>query len=219
MTALTRLQKWQRNGIFEAIQAVGLDPREFDLEDSDTAVTIKHKWSESCFCIGGDARRYIGTYVVGDTPAWPYEAYSWQNVVSRVSGWLEDVKRDLDTPDLWAELQRETELLGIGSVEVTENTPFTLAEQKEIEERLRERARYVSLTYSLSGAQIQALDAKLDDLVEASRRVGRKDWLNIFVGTIAVYILTAAVPPESARGILMTLVRAIGILYPELPTG
>ena len=28
------LRKWQKNKIFEAIQAVGFDPREFDLDES-----------------------------------------------------------------------------------------------------------------------------------------------------------------------------------------
>jgi hypothetical protein len=39
------LQKWQRNILFEAIQAVGLNPRDFDLTDSGTEIQIKHKWS------------------------------------------------------------------------------------------------------------------------------------------------------------------------------
>ena len=41
------LQKWQRNNLFEAIQAVGLDPRDFDLTVSGTEVQIKHKRSNS----------------------------------------------------------------------------------------------------------------------------------------------------------------------------
>jgi hypothetical protein len=41
------LQKWQRNNIFEAIQSGGLDPREFDLDDSGIEVRIKHKWSDT----------------------------------------------------------------------------------------------------------------------------------------------------------------------------
>ena len=54
------LQKWQRNVLFEAIQAVGLDPRDFDLTDSGTEVQIKHKWSKSIFIIGGGPGHYVG---------------------------------------------------------------------------------------------------------------------------------------------------------------
>jgi hypothetical protein len=97
-----QMQKRKKNQIFEAIQGVGLDPRGFEFEDSDADVRLKHKWSKSYFIFGGDAGHYLGRYVVGDGPDWPYEVYSWQPLMTRVSGWLKDVKLDLDTPDLWA---------------------------------------------------------------------------------------------------------------------
>ena len=125
------LQKWQRNNLFEAIQAVELDPRDFDLANSGTEVQIKHKRSGSIFIIGGGPGHYVGRYIVGDSPAWPYDAYSWQASTTRVGTWLQEVKRDLENPDLWAELRREVQLLGVGSNEVTENTLFTQDEQKQ----------------------------------------------------------------------------------------
>ena len=145
-----------------------------------------------------------------------YGPCGWQSLMPRLSMWLGEVKRDLETPDLWAELQREAKLLGVGSSELIENTPFTPDEQKEIAKRLNELAKYLKLTYSLSQAQMKALDEKVDYFIEASNRVGRKDWLNIFIGGIFGYILSAAVPTESARNIFLSSLRAIGLLYPEL---
>jgi hypothetical protein len=55
------LQKWQRNILFEAIQAVGLNPRDFDLTDSGTEIQIKHKWSKSIFIIGGRPEIFFWT--------------------------------------------------------------------------------------------------------------------------------------------------------------
>jgi hypothetical protein len=211
------LQKWHRNVLFESIQAVGLDPRDFDLADCGTEVQIKHKWSESIFIIGGGPGGYVGRSVVGDGPGWPYDAYSWQSLTTRVSRWLNEVKRDLETPDLWAELRREVHLLAVGSNEVTENTLFTQDEQKQIAEQLRGLAKHVSDASSLSEAQKQILNEKIDYLVDGSRRLGRKDWLNIFIGVTLSYLLSTALPPDVARGIFSTCLRAIGILYPELP--
>jgi hypothetical protein len=94
---------------------------------------------------------------------------------------------------------------------------FTAEEQKQIAERLRELAEHVSYMHSFSGPQIEALKERLDYLVDASGRLGRKDWLNAFIGVTLGYILVAALPPESARIIFQTFLRAIGILYPELP--
>jgi hypothetical protein len=216
----SRLQKWQKNQIFEAIQAVGLDPREFHLENDDAEVSIKHKWSASHFTIVGDLGHYGGRYVVGDAPAWPFEANTWQYFVTRMTHWLEEVKRDLAMPDLWADLQRDSQLLfGAGADDGAENRPFTQAEQKEIAAQLQALAEHARRTYSLSPPQIRALEAKVDYLVNAARRLGRIDWRNVCAGASLGYILSTSLPPEAARGMLSALIRAIGHLYglPDLP--
>jgi hypothetical protein len=211
------LQKFQRNQIFEAIRAAGLDPGQFDLNYSDSEFRIKHKWSESYFTVSPESAYYVGKSLVGDGSVWPTGPSGWQSLLARVSGWLQEVKRDLDTPDLWAELQRETQLLGAGSSVVTENTPFTPDEQREIAGRLDEAAKHVSETNLLSMAKMQVLQEKIDYLITASSRFGRKDWLIVFMGVILPFILSAALPPESARTIFTTFIRSIGLLYPELP--
>jgi Abortive infection C-terminus len=103
---IMKLLKLYRNQIGKAIEAVGLDRKEFDLDNIDAEVRITHKRSQSHFIVGGDAGHYVGSLVVGDLPAWPYTVYSWQAVMERVAHWLRDVKLDLETPDLWAEKNR-----------------------------------------------------------------------------------------------------------------
>jgi hypothetical protein len=217
------LPKWKSNQIFKAIQNAGLNPKEFDLEDADPKVRLKHKWSKSYFIFGSDGAKYLGSYAAGDDPDWPYEVYSWETLMKRISRWLEEVKRDLETPDLWGELQREAELLGIASDEAARNTPFTADEQKEIVGKLQELEEYVRITYSLSSEQMRILDAKINYLIDALGRLGRTDWRGVFVGTIVSYVLTVAIPPESARSIFMTfmeLFQAIGYLFRHgLPSG
>jgi len=216
-----RLRKRQKNDVFEATQAVGLDPNEFDLQDDAVEVRIKHKRSLSCFIIGGDPGHYVGRYVVGDDPEWPFEEFSWRSMIPRIRRWLEEVKRDLETPDLWAEFQRETELLEANFDDVTENSPFTPDEQKVIAGRLQELAEHTRHTYSLSEAQMRILDGKLDYLVKAAGRLGRIDWRNAFAGAILGFIFTAALPPEAVRDMILVLSQTIGHLYGllELPKG
>jgi hypothetical protein len=226
MPAFSHLAKFKKNQVFKAIESAGLNPNDFKFEDKDAEVRLKHRWSESHFIFGGDAGHYIGSYVAGDLPDWPYEVYSWEAVITRVSGWLTDVKLDLDTPDLWAEMQGAAELLGGTSGEANENAPFTPEERKEIELRLREVEQGVKEAYLLSAEQIQILDAKINYLIEATGRLGRTDWHGVFVSVILGYVLQAALPPESARSMFWTfmkLLRIIGHLFghgfPELPTG
>ncbi len=215
-----RLQKWQTNQIFEEIQKVGLDPQDFNLENDDSEVGIKYKWSASLFSVIPDPLHYVGRCVVGDGMDWPVDQYTWQSLVARISRWLEEVKRDLEMPDMWAELRRDSQLLfGADSGDVAENRPFTQAEQNEIAARLQALAEHARRTYSLSAAQMRALDTKLDYLADAARRLGRKDWLNVCAGAVFGYILDASLSPEAARGMLSALIRAIGHVYglPDLP--
>lgn len=213
------MQKWKSNVIVKAIEAAGLDPRQFDLQDDNGTIRIKHKWSLSYFTIRSEGMHSSASYVVGDGGEWPISAFSWQTIRPRISSWLEDVKLDLETPDLWAELQRETQFLGAISDDVTKNTPFTPDEQNEISARLRALAEHTRNTYPLSAQQTRALDAKIDYLVNAARRLGRIDWLNVCAGAIVGYILTASLPPEAAREMILGFARAIGHLcgLPDLP--
>ncbi|MFZ0592832.1 MAG: hypothetical protein WAM39_20395 [Bryobacteraceae bacterium] len=213
MPPFPQLPKWKTNQIFEAIQSVGLDPNEFAFEDSGAEIRFKHKWSKSCFVIGGNAGHYVGRYVVGDAIVdWPYEVYSWESFMTRFGRWARDVKGDLDTPDLWAELQRGAGLLGGVSGEANENTPFTSEEQKGIQRRLREMEAHVR-SHSLPEPEMEILHTKIDYLVDAAGRLGRIDWGNAFIGAIVGYILVAGLPPESARSLITFVVRAIGHFF------
>lgn len=204
-----RLQKYQRNDIVKAMQIIGLDPREFDMHDDGTEARITHRWSEAYFIISGGPREYVGHSQSGDWPAFPYKEYGWTPVEVRVKSWLDDVKRDIETPDLWAELQGEAKLLGAASDEATENTPFTSQEKKEIVGQLNEFAEYAQHTYSLSTTQMSDLNAKLDYLAKATDRLGRIDWRNIFIGSIFSFVIAAALSPESARDMFFILMRGI----------
>jgi hypothetical protein len=204
----------------EAIESASLNPNEFEFKDTDTEALLKHRWSKSCFVFGGNAGHYVGRRVVGDGPDLPYEVYSWEAVMSRFSPWVKEVKDDLDTPDLWAELHRNAQLLGRISGETHGNTPFTSEEQKDIEQRLREVEAHVRATYSLSEPEVENLHRKIDYLIDAAGRLSRFDWAGIFVGAIVCYIFEVGLPVESLRPFMTDLLRHLfehGL--PQLPIG
>jgi len=204
------LRKWQRNAIFEAAQGAGLSPEELDWDLGADESTLQHAPSGAFFVFGGVPGDFASRYLAGEGPVEERTGLSQYGLMQQVKFWLAAVKRDIDTPDLWAELQRETELLGAVSAEAVENTPFTPAEQDEIAEQLRKLRDYVSRTYSLPGPQVRLLEERLDYLAAAAGRVGRKDWLLMVAGVMLGYVLTAALPPEAARDILGTLLTSIG---------
>jgi hypothetical protein len=97
------LQKFKANQIFKAIQSVGLNPNEFEFKDSGAEVRLEHKWSKSCFVFGGNAEQYVGHCVIGDAIDFTYDVSMWEIVMMRFGRWVQDIKDDLGTPDLWAE--------------------------------------------------------------------------------------------------------------------
>lgn len=216
------LAKWKSNQVFEAVEAAGLAPEGFGWDGGADESRIRHLSSEAYFVFGDVPGGYVARYVAGDDPVEEREAQSWWAQMQHVERWLTAVKLDIEMPDLWAELRRETELLGATADEAIENTPFTLDEREEIAERLQEMRDYARRTYLLSEEQMRVLDAKLDHLAAATGRLGRADWRGLFVGTMLTFVLTAALPPEAARHILLTLLRSIGHLlghgFPELPS-
>jgi hypothetical protein len=171
------MKKWQRNVIYRAVEAGGLDPRECTFDYGDTGARITHVPSASYLLLEGDITAYTAKAVVVDSEQWPFGLRTfWVEVEERVRGWAQQVKEDVDTPDLWAGLQREREILTGARYEDVENTPFTSDEQAAIAEHLRQTKEYVTRKYSLSDAQVLHLEAKLDDIAAAAGRVGRKDW-------------------------------------------
>jgi hypothetical protein len=207
-----RLVKWQRNTIILAVEAGGLDWRDgCSFEFDDTGVRITHVASESHFRLEGDPGRYTADVVVGDGPQLQFEDFTWAKVEEHVRRWAERVKHYVDMPDLWAERQREREVLTDARYETVANTPFTPDEQAEIVEQLRQIKELVKATQSLSQGQRLSLEARLDQIEEAAGRIGRKDWRLMVYGVI-FQVVVMDLLPEAAHPIVHTLVMALGAL-------
>ena len=209
MSAVKELEKWKRNQIFDAVTAAGLGPDAFDWDESGEDLCLRHRASGSYFVFGGNPGTYVARYVAGDAPVTELPAYSWTAHMARVERWLGEVKRDIETPDLWAELQQQRELLDSAWDVAGDNTPFNPDERGEIVAQLKELRKHAKRTYDLSGPQLADLDAKLDYLVDASNRLGRKDWSVVFIGAIVGYAFTAALAPDAARSILLDFLSGI----------
>jgi hypothetical protein len=156
---------------------VGSAPREctFDFND-DGSCYITHGPSGSSFVVEGPFGSHTTIAVVGEGAPRQLDAYIWPRVEERAERWARDIKRDVDTPDLLAELEREREILTGTRYEEVGNTSFTSEEIAEIAEQLRQIKEHVSTAYALSEAQMLHLEEKLDDIAAAASRMGRKDW-------------------------------------------
>jgi hypothetical protein len=138
---------------------------------------------------------------------------AWQVIVDAVARWAAVVKRECVDPDYWSELQRGTEFLVNAQGKEFGNTPFTVAERRQIAHELSVIKEYVKRTYSLSLEQMEHIDTRFDEAEAASSRMGRKDWLLLFGGAILSLVLSYAVPPEAVQHVLTMTAHSLGQLF------
>ena len=70
--------KWKRNGLFRAVEAAGLSPEAFHLDDSADEVVVRHPSSGATFTFSGAAGKYVSSYVAGDVMGPELTRYSWE---------------------------------------------------------------------------------------------------------------------------------------------
>jgi hypothetical protein len=119
----------------------------------------------------------------------------WPKQMDGFSEWLERLKAELDVPDLWAELRHDDRaVFTVVADPSAENTPFTEDEREEIARVLAELTAEVKDSFALTADSIKLLDAGVAQLIDDSQRIGRKDWLLLFIGVMVSIAVTAAIP-------------------------
>lgn len=212
-----KLEKWQRNALFAAIEAGALDPRECDFEQREAEAHVVHPRSGGRFTLGQNYRGdYTGTSSVGDSSPSQYQTSSWSKVESEISRWASDVKHDAATPDLWVELRRERDLIMLTDSEI-QNAPFSEDERIEIAHQLRDIREDVKRTYSISAEGAAVLDTRFEELEAALGRLGRLDWRGLFLGVMFTVIVTGVLPPEVVQEVVKAVLEGLRWLYTDGP--
>jgi len=208
------LSKLDRNTVFAAVEAAGLSPSDFQwdhrADDDEAEARLEHRPSGAYFIFRGSPGAYSSSSRAGDHPVRDRMELSWYRLMQQVELWLADVKRDNETPDLWAQLHSGADVLTAAAMDAIEDKPFTADEQAEIARRLEELKHYISRTHELSEVQTLALGERLEYLSKAATRLGRKDWLLLAGGVILSYALESALPPAASSDVLRALLSSIG---------
>lgn len=234
------LNKRERNKIYERIAGGGLDPAEFDFEDTGEKVTITHS-SGSTFEFSRKEKLsnpLLEEFQIDFDDRYEYEVkasvvegINQSHVASSIdyavtvciSGWLREIQATVGVPDYWAEMKRSRASIAIIQRGDFGNTPFTPTEQRQIAAQLKEVAKQVQQLYGLSERQITQVSEKLDVIIEDASRLGRKDWVVIFAGTILPLVLTDVLTWAAAHHILAMVLHGLvhlftgGIEPPQIP--
>jgi hypothetical protein len=209
------ITKQQRNALFNIIVSAGLNPADCGLIENDTQTSLTHLPTSSLFKL--EMRPYLRGYMVlkaiGDEMPQRKSTIRWSRVESAARKWAGGVKKFAHVPDLWAEFSTGKEFLSDVEFNTLNNAPFSPNEQLRMAEQLQELKSYLVDKYSLSGDQISQIEARLDEIEEATQRIGRKDWLLMFYGVMFTLLVTAVVPPDAVQYIIAMVIHGLGDLF------
>jgi hypothetical protein len=212
---IRKLLKSQANEVFEAIKNAGLEPSEFDWQDtvghvSGTRVSrLVHKPSSYYFIFDNFDDFYSkwepGYQTLADSNYWQ----EWESQLDCFRLWLVYVQRETESPDLWAAISNEAQVLESAASADTSNAPFTIGEKADIVEGINEIKQYLLIAHKLDP---ELVESRLKYLIESSERVGRKDWINLLISVLVGIVISAALPPETTR----ELFRFVGVALRQI---
>ena len=223
------LNKRDRNRIYQTIKDKEFEPAEFELEDTGESVTITHN-SGSTFEIYPEVQLYraaaanepgvkraTGRYeykynVVEGEHATGTTHYIYTIRDLYITEWLDEIRETVGVPDFWDELKRGRQLVAEIQQE-SGNSPFTDYERRQIVAQLQAIKAQVGEQFELTSEQIAQVNERLDEVAEASERMGRKDWLIYFLGTITALIIAATITSGMGDHIFTTVIQGIAHMF------
>jgi hypothetical protein len=209
----------QRNAIFQAIERAELNPSDFTWERRDydemqgivgprtgsPAPVLVHRPTGSYFVFGVVHAKYSPGK--DDAEAEDF-VFDWDQRLTKVREWLKYVKRET-APDLWESIALTPDAAGIP------HTPFTLAEQKAVLQRLAEINERIAALDALTREQKELLSGELRCIGDASRRMDRAEWLRFAIGSLVTVLMSA----DIQRSVAASVMRWVASAFHSIVTG
>ena len=213
------LKREQKNSVITLINEAGLILSDFKWEDMgfakdrivykeaefyfNIALTHQHDFTVS-FTPGGE-RMLVNE---GPLSSWfpptletidvPPSVLSWCRI------WVENLKKELETPDLWAAIEissayDQSRRRFWESPDDLPNDPLTDSEKRNIEENLATFQEQIDRVLELNDEQKKFLAAQIEYFRSASERLGKRDLKMILTGGLIQLVVGLALNPELAR--------------------
>jgi hypothetical protein len=210
------LTKAQRNEIFRAVAAGGLDLADCELTHyaGSTVSGITHIPTGSWIQAWTDSEGYYYSRRIGSDPQDRFASpvSFWDKLLAEITQWSYDVTEWERIPDFW-EVRHDWRLLSDPQQQDTINTPFTAEDQETISAQLAAIRESVKKACELTAEQEAKINAQFEEAEKASRRLGRKDWILLFAGGVFSLILTDIITPGIAQHILTMATHGLEHLF------
>ena len=123
--------------------------------------------------------------------------------------WIDCLKREIEAPDLWAEMEKYKVAFSLALPEQIVNEPIPIFEAEKISEKLNLLADKIEEQFELTNEQNQFVRNKLDYLADATKRQRSLDWAYTLIGVSVTIAVGLGLAPDKAKE-LWELLKTIG---------
>jgi len=200
------LKPSQKGELGNVIISHGMQPTDFEfkLDEENSAITLKHKESDSYFFFMLDQESYFTIeFVPSATSNKPtrIDDRSWAGVLDMVGSWTGYILDDMSAEDPWADTQASSEF------EDDPESLFSPAELKTIDSAID-----ASFEKLVAEANANGVEKKIDDVLveiaelkQLARSTPRAKWLERFKGAIAAKLFDWGLDLAIGTGVLDVL--------------
>lgn len=199
-----RLLRTQKNVLFKIIESFqDLSPNQFSFENIELsdrdAVSIRFSNSEFQFLIFEDLQ-YSNTFYANYIPGFDvYQGISertdWLSIVSYFEKWLSNISREIEEPDYWDRFNNE---IGDANFAIdSENSRFSVREFEDLQIKMNlisENVKSIPIILDQQNIIIQ----ELERITDLAKDLGKFDWKNLLIGSIANLIFQFGITKENA---------------------
>jgi hypothetical protein len=204
------LLRTQQNRFLPLVQKVGLNPTEFDWTTEKRPIVgggtylvskLVHSPSQYWILFDIERTRFSPGARGRAEDEGVYSGYPGGELNRRLESadhWLEYLKREVTAPDLWGALRQEREIAELAAAPNLDERPFDDQEHAHIRRQLNELKLFVLAATQLQIEQRQFVEDRFKYFEESAQRLGRKDWLNLFLGGLLSIIIVLSLPSNTA---------------------
>ena len=194
MVQMHILLKSQKNEVFKILQKVGLEPANFSWttqQVQDIRVPRLNYLDGKYYFRYGE--RNQGIYSPGTQRiVQEVSVHLWAELTKWVKDWASSLKGEIETADLWQEMEKYKTSVSLALPEQLLNEPIPTYEAEHIADKLHELANEIEKQFQLTNDQNQFVRSKLNYLADAAKRQRSVDWVHTSIGVSITIMLGLA---------------------------
>jgi len=190
-----RLLNKQKNEILKIVNKNNLSPKYFTWQNIEYStgnslgmvseyICSKIYFKEGYyFTFNFDGFSYNPVYSPGEGKRTEsFSVRSWSGLINTFNNWLENLKHEVDEPDLWVNLDKYKPTIGV-DFDGDGEEKFSYEDVQNIKTQLDYIKNRLNESFALNETHNKHVDNQLEYLIETAKHQNIRDWRNIAIAT------------------------------------